>query len=330
MKLERSLDNSVHTHSPELAVRSPVFLVGPLRSGTTLLRLMLDSHSLICNFGEFEYAVKYARGNDFPTYGEYCNLLSTDRVFLRHAFDIEVGHDAQSLARSFLVQAAKRSGKPIIGATIHSRFDLARVIWPSARFIHLIRDPRDVARSCIGMGWVGNVWYGADYWIDVERRWEAMKAQLNEGEYIELRYEALVASPDKELSRICDFLQVPYSHCMLEYHKSTSYSAPNAAFANQWHHNMREKEVALVESKCGPLMQQLGYKRTSELPPPSFSRRCRLSVHNSIVRRAFNVRRYGMRLYLEWQISKRLPPAFSRWQQRILMAKNAIDEAHLK
>ena len=68
-----------------------MFVVGALRSGTTMLRLMLDAHPHICNFGEFEYAVKYAAGGRFPAVQDYARLLETDRVFLRTGFELADG-----------------------------------------------------------------------------------------------------------------------------------------------------------------------------------------------------------------------------------------------
>jgi hypothetical protein len=55
---------------------SPVFVVGPLRSGTTLLRLLLDHHPEINMFGEFEGAVSQAVGDDWPDLDQLSELLN--------------------------------------------------------------------------------------------------------------------------------------------------------------------------------------------------------------------------------------------------------------
>ena len=51
-------------------------------------------------------------------------------------------------------------------------------IWPDARFIHLVRDPRDVARSVIPMGWAGNTWVGVERWMEAERLWDRVRSSL--------------------------------------------------------------------------------------------------------------------------------------------------------
>jgi len=63
---------------------------------------------------------------------------------------------------SFLVQKRELESKQFVGATVHRKFDKLLMIWPDAKFIHVVRDPRDVARSVVKMGRVGHVYYGAD------------------------------------------------------------------------------------------------------------------------------------------------------------------------
>jgi hypothetical protein len=61
---------------------------------------------------------------------------------------------------------------------VHRHYDRLLRLWPEARFIHLVRDPRDVASSCIGMGWAGNVWTGVTRWIEAERLWDEVRGDL--------------------------------------------------------------------------------------------------------------------------------------------------------
>ncbi len=295
-----------------------------------MLQLMLDAHPEICNFSEFEYAVRYANGVDFPETAEYIQLLDGDRVFRTHGFKIEPHLQYFDLVRSFLEQAAKRSGKLIVGATIHSRFDLLPRIWPNARYLHLIRDPRDVSRSCIGMGWVGNVWYGADIWIDAENRWQRLANTISSDDYIEIRFEELLADPRREIGRICQFLQLGYSVDMLGYPNHSTYSAPDPSLANQWQGKLTNREVQLVEHKCYALLQSRGYAVHSRSTPVRWYERVALSLQNRWKRWVFNINRYGLVLYFQWQAAKRLGAVRSAWARQILRRIDAIDEAHLK
>src|SRR5690242_9279390 len=141
-----------HLAASSPLVEAPVFLVGAERSGTTLLRLMLDHHPEIAFLHEFEVAVLTmpARGG-FPTREALLAFLRTHRS-PRFVFDVDERLDAPALLRAMLEQKRTRDRKPRLGATCHVHFDRLLRLWPEASFIKLVRDPRDVARSSIGMG----------------------------------------------------------------------------------------------------------------------------------------------------------------------------------
>src|SRR5262249_54027367 len=119
-------------------LHDPVFLVGSERSGTTLLRLMLDHHPAIAFHSEFEYAVaKMDNPAEWPCLDEYCRYLTSDRIFNGDGFLIDRSLSYPALIDSFLCQKRDAAGKPIVGATVHLDFDRLMRIWPQARFIHL-------------------------------------------------------------------------------------------------------------------------------------------------------------------------------------------------
>ena len=75
------------------AIDEPVFLVGSVRSGTTLLRLMLDHHPELAFFHEFPFAVELSVGPEWPDMGEYFEYLRGHRIFResRLAIDSSLG-----------------------------------------------------------------------------------------------------------------------------------------------------------------------------------------------------------------------------------------------
>src|SRR6185369_10561789 len=93
-------------------------------------------------------------------------------------FTVDRSLSYPQLIDSFLQQQRARSNKPLVGATVHRHFDRLLRIWPVARFVHLVRDGRDVARSVIEMGWAGNLWTGCDRWIDAEQLWAKFSQML--------------------------------------------------------------------------------------------------------------------------------------------------------
>jgi len=168
---------------------------------------MLGSHPKIAWCNEFEYAVdRISQSGDWPNLDEYYEWLASHRIFLATGFEIDRSLTYPQLVNSFLVQKRDLEHKPIVGATVHRHFDRLLRIWPDARFIHLLRDGRDVARSCIGMGWAGNVWTGVGRWIEAECLWEQLSQIIPAERKIEVTYETLISEPVNTLTRLCEFI----------------------------------------------------------------------------------------------------------------------------
>ena len=148
----------------------------------------------------------------------------------------------------------------MIGATVHRHFDRLLKIWPNARFIHLIRDGRDVARSCIGMGWSGNVWTGVERWLEAESLWNELKPKISADQYTEVNYEDLITQPAEVLTEICQFIGLEYDKAMLNYDQDTTYSKPDPKLIQQWRKKLSEEEIRLVESRASDLLVSRGYE----------------------------------------------------------------------
>ena len=305
-------------------VCSPVFIVGAMRSGSTLLRLMMDHHPQISNFGEFDYPVKWITNGQFPSIKTYRKNLEYDRIFLDHNFNIDPDLDYANLSRSFIEQASHRCNTPIIAATVHANLSYLSDIWQTARFIHLVRDPRDVSHSCVKMNWAGNVWYGVNYWINPICQWKTLLKQTSAELRMEVRYEELVSNPKQQLIRICDFLNLKYYEEMLSYPKYTTYKAPHQALANKWKHSLSKREIQLIEFRCKNLMQEFGYEISDPNPlPPTFFNRVTLYLEHRTNRLVENIRRYGLVRWMVLQFTKILPHGSLKkkvltWQFKII------------
>lgn len=310
---------------------NPYFLIGAERSGTTLLRLMLNGHPEISWLNEFEYAVDQINiPNEWPEIKTYTDYLSTNRIFLASEFELPKNCEYPDIIKNFLFQKLSRDQKSIIGATCHRHYDRLLRIFPNARFIYLYRDPRDVSRSAIGMGWAGNVWYGVDRWIQAEQLWANVKDQLNKSSsYIEISYEDLIITPEKTLSEICNFLNVNFDHNMLAYPEYTSYSTPDIKLIHQWKRKLSNYEINLVEFKASSYMKNRGYhlKYSSPKKPASISR-ILLKIHDKSLRVLFRIKRYGFRLVLKYFISRSL--GLKKMEQIMKLRINEITINHLK
>jgi hypothetical protein len=305
-------------------IQDPVFLIGAERSGTTLLRLMLDHHPTIAFLPEFERVVELISDDGrWPPIDELIETLPYLWRFPPYGFEIDRSLDYPTLVDSFLRQKRDRAGKSIVGATLHRHFDRLLLIWPGARFIHIVRDPRDVAASCIGMGWAGNTWTGVRAWTEVERLWETFRERVH-GRFIEVRYEELVSEPPRVLSQICRFLGVEFDPAMLSYADTTTYDRPDPSLAFQWRRRQSSRSVRLCEARAADMLLARGYD-LSGLPvrPPSAMGRAWLGAHDTLARWRFRIRVYGVRLCVADFLARRL--GLEPWRRRLHLRMEQIE-----
>lgn len=311
-------------------ISRPIFLVGAERSGTTLLRLMLDHHPQLSFYSEFEYAVDcIPDGEGLPDLDDYYDWLETHRIFQASGFAIDRTLSYPQLVNSFLSQKRDRDAKPLIGATVHHHFDKLLRIWPDARFIHIIRDGRDVARSAIGMGWAGNVWTGVERWIEAEHLWLKLSQSIPSERKIDLTYEDLITKPIDVLTGLCNFIGIPYNDAMLSYAQTSTYDVPDARLIGQWRRKMSEYEIQLVELRIGDMLVERGYE-LSGLPKliltPSIQLKLKLEDWWNRVK--FRIERNGLPLFISDYLSRRF--GLVQWQKNVRLQLNEIETKYLK
>lgn len=184
-------------------VRAPTFVLCTLRSGSTLLRVLLDSHSQIHAPHEL-------------------HLRAIDvRLTTKWAAGAmqEIGLDESRLEYllwdRLLQRELSRSGKRlIVEKTPNSVFiaDRLRECWPDARFLFLLRHPAAVARSRQNLRPEAQ-----DTTETILRYGEALERARRAHPGLTVRYEELTADPEGQTRRICAFLGVPWEARMLEY-----------------------------------------------------------------------------------------------------------------
>ena len=289
-------------------ISTPLFLVGSERSGTTLLRLMLDHHPLLAFEYEFEYVVQMV-GDDgnWPDLDDYYQWLSTNRIYLTRRYDINKQLSYPQLVNDFLVQRRQRVNKPLVGATVHYNFDRLPRIWSDARFIHLIRDGRDVAKSAIEMGWAGNTWTAIDRWIKAEETWEALTQTLSPDRAFDAHYEDLIRHPEDTLTAICRFIGIEYDPAMLRYPEDSTYGAPDLRLIEQWKRKQSEQEIRLTEARAADWLVRRGYN-LSGLPLLMIDDNMKADLLRQCkqYRRKFQLNRYGLPLLGTHYLARKL------------------------
>jgi hypothetical protein len=272
------------------------FVCGALRSGTTLLRIMLNCHPELSNPGEMDFLFDPPRsGNGAVDREAFAHSLNFNRVFRSTGLKIDQDLSYPDLIRSFATQL-RTPGKRL-SINLHRHFDRAPEIFAEARYVHLLRDPRDVAKSAIGMGWAGNVFHGVDHWIDSERDMARLKSVVPAERVYTIRNEALIADPVGELTRLCGFLGVPFNPEMLEYPRRSTYTAPDKSLIEQWRRNQSPREVGLIEGKAAAMMTERGYALSGfPVLKPGAAERLAIRLDNSARRFRHLVGRYGLTL----------------------------------
>ncbi len=286
-----------------------IFLCGPLRSGTTLTRLLLQQHSQISTRGESDYyfdesAAALRAGDDSPAARDrFAEDLATQRITRDQNVTPPPVGPLRGMIESLLEQERPAGGGRLL-LTLHRHADLAAELFPKARFIRLRRDPRDVAVSAMKMGWSGNPYHGVDVWRISERHWQAAIPKLAEEQVTDLSFESLVNAPEVSLRRVLEELDLPFEEAVLTPSGST-YSAPSGSRAKAWQSTLTEREAAEINAKLGALAENAGYD-CSERRRPSPLRKLALRLGNRFGIWRHDVSRYGPRLFAEKLLAHRM------------------------
>ena len=183
----------------------PTFILCSVRSGSTLLRVLLSSHSQIHCPHELHLrhiGVRVREGFPRKALAE----AGLDKRRLRHLLWDRVLH--RELAAS-----GKRL---LVNKTPNDVFIADRILecWPDARFIFLLRHPAAIARSRAAVRKRDTPEHNAER---VAQFCNAVEEARRKHDGITVRYEDLVADPAATTRRLCEFLGVPWEAQMLEY-----------------------------------------------------------------------------------------------------------------
>ncbi len=272
--------------------------------------MMLDSHSELAIPFETQLLPELIDASrDDATPAQLADMLighrrfpdfDLDPVEMRAAFLAPDPFNLADAMRAFYRAYAKRQGKPrwgdkSPGYALHLR-KIARLL-PEAHFVHLIRDGRDVRLSQLRRG------HNPPGAGKHARRWKrrvqtARRQGAQVDHYMELRYEELIADPEPELRRICEFVGLAFDPAMLSYHERAgerlgeidrdleagqelasererpvfraedrldfhklTKEPPRADRVAKWKREMPSEDLADFERVAGDLLEELGYER---------------------------------------------------------------------
>ncbi len=278
----------------------PIFIVGTQRSGTTLLRLILNAHSRVAIPEEARFLSpllkdKYLKqtisGKDFKNLIQY---LANNEQFRLWNYDtssffdqvsdkneIYVGELIRLLYESFCI----REGKDTWGdkSLFFSAIPFLHKVFPSAKFIHIVRDGRDVFDSWRKMDSTkSNVAVIALDWRYKLFKIESAFDQLPAVNKLCLRYEDLMADPEEQVRGVCEFIGIKYEIGMLEFYKTSKqyigdhhsdliFQSINNKNVNKWEKNLTKSEATYFELLTRNILEKYQYNtRRVKLTPVFF------------------------------------------------------------
>jgi hypothetical protein len=262
-----------------VSAERPVVIGGCGRSGTTLLRVMLDAHPSICCGPESEL---------FLPVPVHVSQLASRFGILRQeiAAMVRRAPSREKLIEEFLRRCCTLAGKPRWAEktprNIRRLPEIFRA-FPEARFIHVLRDGRDVVCSLrthprhrlvrgklVPTGIVNPIEDCVHRWVeDIE----ASRPFWNDPRFTVVRYEDLVADPRRELTRLFEFVGEPWDDAVLAHAAADSPFRDLAAFPQnalalepirrnalcRWRSDLGDADRRVVKERANSLLVELGY-----------------------------------------------------------------------
>ncbi len=246
------------------------------------MRLMLAHHPLIAFAANFEFLVDaISPDGRLMKRANLRKMRELNREFTSGRLKLPPAGNVHAIATDFLEQIhAAKPAAQVIGIELHRDFDRLLWLWPEAKFIHLVRDGRDVAMSIVPTGWAGNMWHAIRAWVDAEALWERMSHKLPRERQLNVKYEMLARDPEYELRRITDFLGVPFDQAMLRFNQDGTYSTPKGDSMGKWRTKADPADLSAAEHRAARWLLQNGYFLSGTVRPPSIVRRAALNIQN--------------------------------------------------
>jgi hypothetical protein len=289
------------------AVRDPLLFVGGApRSGTTLLRNMLAAHPQLAVpdespfiYNVYKELVRRRAADDTDLAWRLIRQARFFKQWQLHPARVEEvlarvpPRTYADVIRALFAAYALQRGRPSTAdKTPHHAlwFDWSAIQFPRTRFVHLVRDPREVCMALAVQPWHrGGIEAAAHDWVRTVRRARQAQAVLGD-RFLELRFQELVARPAQELQRLCAFAGLPFAAEMLSYpstgqplrdpHHASSRRRPQPRL-RRWQADLDPADIQLIELIAGQTMIAAGYEPIGRSP----SLRTRLRRRRSQCRR---------------------------------------------
>jgi hypothetical protein len=277
----------------------PFFIVGCDRSGTTMLRLILDGSPDVAIPTESMILVDFAgrAGDALATDEEFASLAG---AVWRHPKVREWGLAGgpplrqgrtgpaayRAAIESPFLAYAELHGKPHWGDKTPyyvGELDQVKRVFPEARIVNLVRDGRDVALSLLRVPFgPGNVWAAARQWRAAVDAGDTASARYGE-DVLTIRYEDLVSDPEPVVRRVCEFCEIAYRPQMLAIENAAAgrlaagqegwfaelYAGIGTRSVGKWRTGMTRSQQAVFAAGASEALRRHGYDVPDAGRPPA-------------------------------------------------------------
>lgn len=234
----------------------PVFILSPVRAGSTLLRVLLNSHSQIRAPHEMHLRTLHVTlAREFS--GSVMADLGLDKDELEHLLWDRVLH-----------LQLQRSGKAVIVDKTPANVLMWKRLrrgWPMAQYLFLLRDPASIVESVVSRRADSDRAAATLEVIDYAEHLDAARGALRG---VTIRYEDLTADPARTMKAVCAYLHVPWEPTMLDYGRFDH--GAFRPFAGDWSENIRSGVIqparvsapsADVDPAIRAIAERWGYPR---------------------------------------------------------------------
>lgn len=318
----------------EINFNGPIFIIGMPRSGTKLLRELLNGHSKIqIPSGETEFLpywvanwCSYGDLSNFQTFSKFYELSLTLPYFIytreqNALIDCQQWYNScQNFSLAGVFKALMRhdagiryKSSKIWGDKSPSYINhvaLLKSIYPQARFIHIIRDARDY---CLSMqkAWGKHPIRAAQRWVEGLEKADRDTAKFKD-DYLEICYEDILSCPEAILSKCCNLLEIDFERDMLQLPESTENigSAKGYNFVKQdnkkkYIQQMKPKLQQRIEKIAGQKLSNCGYEVEFVGPPERVST-LEMNLYKvidgyNLVQSEFAKRGFYESVYINWK-----------------------------
>ena len=324
------MPESINRLNDSTTYEGPVFIIGMGRSGTKLLRFLLNHHPQIVMPDVEAQFIPYVLNK----HGKEVDL-SNEKIYKSVVSDIENTHFIRRLNKENKINLADQFGKlktfeelikyiyinlgpeknglRIIygekspGPMYIDDMELLKKTFPSCKFIHIIRDPRDYALSA-RKTWNKSILKAAQAWEHTLSLADKNAELIEEKDYIKVNYEKILDDPETTLKRLCDFLGCEFNSNMVNFDDAAEKrgDAKGKTYIDKGNqkkylNELSPNEIKRIEEITKPSLIREGYELENEVdykPLSTFEFQL-FRVYDTIMTMIFRLSHRGIKLAVQ-------------------------------